>query len=696
VSERLGIAECIAWVVDKVRYLVQLVKDLVTLLPVLKEAAVAAIVLGLIALLVLLVLYLVYRMSPRIPLLNHNIDLEGYVDKMSGDLAAQMRALHAGRASPAGAWLARDAEFAGNAAVMWDSVGAMLSLGTFESDLMTYLQFSGALQSWDPASISDIRNNAPQLVDEDGEPSTEAFRKRFCVPMERFQKAVEALSYALEVRGEQLRYGPGASGAWGPEAVRIVTAVHESRMMLAQLPEINTMYMTRRKFMPAALWTLYYFPFVKQMLTKRIPAYWRSFGKRYTSRMTAGMEWWSRAGAMAMMIPCYSAYSDPQERARRCKRPEGFVPNSRETVVEEFMGLGSLFSTFKLIGTFFKNIIAVAIALGMLFVKFPIDPFGTIIGILTIWLGAIVGLLLTLIWLIMTVTGQFFILLFVIVTLWTVGFSILYTCWLVQICLLMAVPYFGLWLVDLVTGGLVVRLMRCENELTDWYKRGSFQDGNGYERFVPACLMPCKSRYRVSDSGCCCTPLPDYMPDLCPQQLIYGIYRSGDTAAGLTAKGPSTLARYSPPAGFSSKTLGVKKQMIRDAYSQKAEWYQRCKGALKDRDFINRHLCQNVDLLDLSDEARASMATACAESYCDYVPGGGGKASMTRDGYDPGAPGGGNSRTCGMLHAVSDQAEGAEGDTSNLFRLTLLMALLVISVLLCLVGMVMNSDKLLE
>lgn len=271
-------------------------------------------------------------------------------------------------------------------------------------------------------------------------------------------------------------------------------------------------------------------------------------------------------------------------------------------------------SIARTIADFFVNIKAMGIATGRIFREFPRDPVGTLLQFLTIWLGTIAGLVLIVIWILLTVTGAAWVMMFFYATVFTLGFGILYTFLLIGIICILAVPYFGLWLIDLPTNGLIVKMMRCENEAHSWYERNRFNDDNGFMRIAPfVCIRPCKRRY-TPILECCCTRLPNYMPDFCPQQQIYRTYRGiADIFSG-----PYVFDKFVPPSGFTRLSRQRRKSILLSAFKEKMSWYNRCFQTLKSFDYLNRHICNNISNIDLPQEELVKICQACREVFCNH------------------------------------------------------------------------------
>lgn len=316
---------------------------------------------------------------------------------------------------------------------------------------------------------------------------------------------------------------------------------------------------------------------------------------------------------------------------------------------------------------FMMNFKQLGIAIFNLFKKFPKDPFGTIIGVITIIFGMIFGLILLLWWIAWTVTGIAWALMFVYATVVTIVAGILYTVWMIVILILLAIPYFGLWLIDMPTGGMVVSMMRCENSAGSWYETNRFDSDNGYLRLAPfVCLRPCLRGYMPS-MLCCCAKLPSYMPDFCPQQQVYRVYR-GKIEIGAQ---PFSLDKFTPPKGFKRMTQAKRKVVLLGAFREKMEWYQKCYASLMSFDYLNRHLCHNAAKLGLAPEDVVRLCQACRESFCRHKNGNlktGLRASMTGPDVEASSVGGGY-----QVNAPNNRNGSASGNLTSCQRLDLLI-----------------------
>ena len=727
-SDRMGIVEC----VEKCRELIVKVKtlvgDIIKGLPILKEAAIALIILVLLLLAVLLVLYLIYRLNPRIPLISHTEDIDAYMESYATDLADALKTIRDGDS----AWLSQSGAFAGPTGAITAQLTSVLARPDKAADIVTYVEFRKPLLRYGWLDRSDLRNNAPQFVKDDGESlDTADFRENVLKPLEAISSALEDLSGALHNSGDLRVVVPG----WDAGKVKVATAVHTARMMLDSdhMETMNRMYATRRSHMPMAIWTVYYLPMVENVYTVRIPSYWEKFPKQYVEALQDGIDWWGGVGISITQIPCKLAYADPAERMAKCAGSSstgenffggaigaaigGAIGNSvdadgkpRRPDIEEGFGLAAIGDALSSIGNFFINIGQMASALGNLFTQFPNDPFGSIIGLFTIVLGIQFGLIFLLLYILLTVTGIFFVALFAWVTVYTMGAGLIYTWYLVLLTVMVAIPYFGLWLIDMPTGGLVVRMMRCEAKLDAWFAQPGYAEDNGFAHFLPFCMRPCPERYVPSVGGTCCSARKPYMPDYCPQQQVFRILRAGKLPSD---RGPAAFIKYTPVPGFASMPYPQKRLAIIAAYKDKVEWYQTCYASLTGHDYLTRHVCDNVDLLGDAVDAEGvlAMSAVCHDCFCEYAAGDlkqDDRAGMTRIGFQGDAPspagsGGtvdpdnpnpqGNSSQCRRLKAAADAALKAgllrgPGPGTDLLRRALLLAVLVICVLVAMYSLV--------
>ena len=501
---------------------------------------------------------------------------------------------------------------------------------------------------------------------------------------------------------------PPSNSEVDPLVVKYVTAVHKIRMMADQRKDIGVMYQSRRKNLPMGIWTIYYAPLMVSLFFSFL-TFWKKFPKSWVRRFLGTIEWWMGLGPSIASLPCKMAYTDPIERSDKCR--ETLVSNfgtfqnpgediSSTDVIEHFFDLGGIVRALSSVGAFFTNMASIGLALADLLMKFPIDPFNSIIRLISIILGIIIGLFMMIWWVLLTVMLFPLVLAFAWANITLILGGILYTLWLIILALLLAIPYFGLWIIDMPTNGFVVRSMHCENSPGRWHSQNGEQDDNSYIRYFPFCMSPCASRYSKSWSGCCCDKLPDFMPSMCPQQYIYNLAMDNTNTSSMFS-GPVAFDKYKGSSAFQKMSVQAKRKFLIDAFKSKVSLYQKCYDteSISSKDYLTRHLCNVFDKLGLDDATRNKLAVVCSECYCKYEPDSGGMtyglARMTATNSQQWA---GNDSLCRELQGNLDSADDI--DSSNpggqLLRKTLLFALIVMASMAALYTMTRSGHKLIH
>jgi hypothetical protein len=243
-----------------------------------------------ILLVVALVVYLLYVTCPRLPMLSHTEDLEGYVAGLYADVIKALKALSTADSD----WIGQDPIGMGTQLdAVKLSVATLLKRSDLVGDLGLYFTFHRALTSYDIISRSDLRNNAPAFVLPDGETlETAEFRAGVKDPFDLLRKSLASISDGLAGSGDLRQRVAG----WDAGKAAAATTVHSLRMMLDQQPQITRMMETRRSHLPFAIWTVYYWPLVENVYKVRIPSCWLKFPARYVAYMQAGMDGWTSIG----------------------------------------------------------------------------------------------------------------------------------------------------------------------------------------------------------------------------------------------------------------------------------------------------------------------------------------------------------------------------------------------------------------
>jgi hypothetical protein len=360
----------------------------------------------------------------------------------------------------------------------------------------------------------------------------------------------------------------------------------------------------------------------------------------------------------------------------------------------EGFNFGAIFQLVGMLISFFKNIGVIVEAIVFLFVQFPVDPFGTLINLVTILLGMIVGTCLLVVYTILDVLFIPYLLALAFAYVKDLSLGILITVLLVLYTLALAVPYAVLWiLIDFPFNGLATKMLRCENAPDAWYTRAGFAYGNEFDRFFPLCFCPCGSRYRLTDNGLLCQRLPAQLPSYCPQQEVMRILQSKSAPSDR----PFAFVGFKPSAWFWRLPSVDKRDAMLRAYRDKVSMYQSCYERTGGYDYITRHACSNVAWMDdLDDAAKKALATVCVECFCDYRRDEGDEqhAWRTAAGYQRDGGGGDNSAACARLRQIVDPSTPQARPPPpgpELLRKTLLLCIVAFCALLVLLTVMKDA-----
>jgi len=224
---------------------------------------------------------------------------------------------------------------------------------------------------------------------------------------------------------------------------------------------------------------------------------------------------------------------------------------------------------FKSIGDFFQTIMAVAMAL--------VNAITNPIAVLRMIIGMVVGVLFLIL---------YFVILAIDVVLYIPGAIVIAaidvwkTIWAIFLFILIASFYLVIWVLDMVTGGLFLKIMRCENLPNKWYLQpGYFFDNKFVRGFM--CNFTCSSRFIPSDDGSWCERLKRGRPSYCPQQIIYNAARSIITGAtNPVINGNSSdnklLYKFVIPSSYYGMDEVSKKTKIVEYLKDKNEYIKKC------------------------------------------------------------------------------------------------------------------------
>jgi len=709
------------------------VYKLPTLLVKLKEFLVAMLTLMVVVLVIIVIIVLIRYYHPRLCSVNRSSAFEAYMeghfrdvenhvfllrrivaDKRSVDLLFNVGAsdmgVITGKDGPCKTVLARADGGSSSSCVIKDKQARLVQLlrqltasgrEQFVEDVTTYYKFYNTIQRLDRFVYSffarrDIlnehrfveKNDAGESQETIDEGAVKKYREEFLEPYDELRKMMRELSNEFR-SWHGLYHQPWYTN----DMFDFLTGVHMLHLMSNEYhDQITFSYDTRKALsmgMQFNIWTLYYVPYAEKTFTVRVPNIWRNFGETFTSNFDLFMTGWDKLRGIFVNLPRRLAGSEMFSN----DHPENF--DNEEEVVENFGFLKGLIS----IGEFFGTIIEVALAL----FKLVSDPINAVFKIIMIVLGTVLGLALLLGHTLLTMVGMHWVLAFVWGWFMAFTISILLTILELLFVVVLTVVFAILWFLDLLTGGLIVKLMRCENLPDEWERRANFAENNKTTRyFGTACCYPCASRFRPSVGGALCERLPAYVPSYCPHQQIITAFRRGSVLGG-GLDDPYIFDRYPTTADPSIlyKNRPEKEQILLAAFERFREFLGSCFHSFRKYDYINRHVCANLDRLPdslHSEDVKRKMRSLCSQAYCEYAPRKKSHREYTADMQNESEQSADSARDCLCRKLAPPSEEAAPPPpepsavrpaTANLFRRTLLM---FVTVLLLLVAVYSLSD----
>jgi hypothetical protein len=294
---------------------------------------------------------------------------------------------------------------------------------------------------------------------------------------------------------------------------------------------------------------------------------------------------------------------------------------AEEDVQENF---SALFSMARAAVRFFRNFIPLWFAFVDYINNFGKDPLGSLFGIIMLIIGPWIGLFILLIYSILSLPIWFG-----ASTSWLIaGLVAVLTAWIyfiysflsrVFLTIVLFFFFIGLWFVDVMTGGLLVKLMQCEEDPDAPEIRKNYVYGNGYNKGVLGCLYPCPGGFRprpiywLGNTSYLCSRQEKSAPNMCPQQQILRFFRGRQLVKPLMydLHKPGLLFRFLPQ---SEKIL-----TIRQTYKKRRDFLNTCHNKLSPKfEPICRHVCGNLhNYAFKSTKEKEAMKLLCKQLYCE-------------------------------------------------------------------------------
>ena len=448
-------------------------------------------------------------------------------------------------------------------------------------------------------SLSTVEDDKIQLLDKDIYQVTEEFRK-----------AVKQYADSIEKEGL-----PSKSKKTKEEAASFLAATTLKMHLHDYMSAINLAYDMRKSGGVGnfIMFRVFMKEYVQYVFKETIPNQWKTYGKD----LKKSAQWYIG------LINSKKVSSYFENLPKTLAGIEGFIPEEirppmneifggifeerppiEPDVVEHFGFLKGLLS----IGKFFENILKVALAL-VSAVTNPARFFRIVVGFI---LGLFIGLLY---YIVAGLSFFAYIPAFFAVTIFKLYVTIQWTSIFFLIAIIMTI----LWMLDMLTGGFIMRTLRCENLPHIWHDLANYAYGNKFKRTF-MCSYPCNKKYRPQ--GGLCLKNPRYQPAFCPQQTLYNTWLNEIGAAdyGSTLNNRSTNPFiFKPDMLYYSKLKDDdQKDYLAEYYDDKLAYLTRCGKELKTFDRVSMHICANKDHLFDDEDMRKRVGELCYTMYCQY------------------------------------------------------------------------------
>lgn len=512
----------------------------------------------------------------------------------------------------------------------------------FNADLTLYYKFYTTLQNLERPIYKFFAKrdilNAPRfnkknpqtgdLMEVIDEAAVAKFKSDFMHPFDELRSLLGALSAELAT------WSGIYHQTWYDAALfDFLTGVHMLNLELnAYHAQITRSYETRKSLamtLQFNVWTLYFVPYAAKTFTVRIPLIWERFPKTFTTQFDLFQSGWKYLRTLFITLPrklaseaTYSENFDQTSTASAGEEAGDAAGDAAADDGEVREGFGFIKGLLS-IGEFFGTIIKVAVAIAATLAEFLNDPIKAIMWPVFLVISMILSMVLILVHTLLTILMVNYLLGFLWAWFMAFTVSVLLTVVEVMFVAVLALVFTVLWLLDLVTGGLVVRLLRCENAPDAWEKTPSAADANKATRYLGTlCCYPCASRFKPE--GALCWRLKPYVPDFCPQQQIVHTFRTGAVlGAGAVDGGPLMFdgLRLKDDPALAAKPRAEKEKAVRSAFDVGRHYLGNCYSAFSRYDYVNRHVCFNIDRLPdatYSAATKARLRSLCGQAYCEF------------------------------------------------------------------------------
>jgi hypothetical protein len=569
---------------------------------------------------VYLLVFLITKANLRLFQLFHHVNFESFAEQYVSDFFGSLTEINKLGAAVAHSTLSVDVSTLFENIAKLQEIGGSLGSDEAKEEVMLYVRFGKALRSRSATSKARIYFG------------TDRFTKKGLVDAALIDKFLENVGDPVDaIFEEATRVSKElASGSWSPAVLSATFAfqshIHNLRLLGSYARDAGKLAGTRGKggASTAALWFEGLGELVDDWWTENVPNEWSVFPQRFMDVLRWGLEEWLSFGKSIAGIPCAVSFLDEAEREKHCskKLSEPFVAESdtggdsfgagddedekeeRETFVQFLMAIAE----------FFLSLAGVAQAVASLFINFPKDPVGSILHLLCVFLGVIMGLILIIIYAALTICGVGYV--FAFTCGWIAAFvwPLIQTLFYLIMTVILSVLYVFLFLIDLLLGGALYRITSCEKLPSEWVDAPNYVYKNQFNRsifYLGLVMRPCPRRFRPLMGGAVCVRSGPEMPDFCPQQQIYKVF-SGRKLASMA--GPAVFDKYRWHPHYSQRTPREKMKLVRKAYRGKREWNDKCASKLGEYDYVLKHVCTSPELVTTTDAPL--LRALCNDAFC--------------------------------------------------------------------------------
>jgi len=335
----------------------------------------------------------------------------------------------------------------------------------------------------------------------------------------------------------------------------------------------------------------------------------------------------------------------------KAKREKLHHDEGKRDVVEHFGGLAKIILAFVYLAEVLVGIVNIIT-----------DPMAFILFII----GAILAIFLLVLYFLFCVLID----VFLAYVLGYVGLAIFNAAitWALMLCLVVYVIVYGtLGVLDMVTGGFIIGMLRCENVPDAWVTTSNWARNNRFNRTF-FCSRSCYKRYYPD--GLMCMRQSGDEPTYAPQQVIYQTWKNSQYITSVSDK---IVYSHTPtPSYFVNTPAAEKMDMWSNVYDQQVSYMEECKTGFSYYDPMIKSMCMNMRTNSnaYTPDAQAKIQNLCEAAYCQ-----------------------GDDQSLPFCVQPTDASLLEKSKTKKDLVLTVITILLILVVLFIIITLIMNKDN---